>query len=111
METGTFYQQITVPLAFPVTSLSISPHADFAVLAAKRGLYLVDLDEPFAAPVHLPHYSKWEVADVVNLFSYFLFYEYFLLFITLSTYKYFLLDLITLSTYLYFLLDLITLSK
>jgi WD40 repeat protein len=35
-----------------------------AVLAAKRGLYLIDLENPFDPPRIFHHSSKWDVADV-----------------------------------------------
>jgi len=31
---------------------------------SREGLYIIDLDEPYATPLHLPHHSPWEVADV-----------------------------------------------
>lgn len=61
---STFYQTIAVPFEHPVTSLSISPLGTEAVLAAKRGLYFIDLEKPFEEPKILHHLSKWDVADV-----------------------------------------------
>jgi hypothetical protein len=61
---STFYQTIAVPFEHPVTSLSISPLGTEAVLAAKRGLYFIDLEKPFEEPKILQHLSKWDVADV-----------------------------------------------
>jgi hypothetical protein len=61
---STFYQHVIVPFDHPVTSLSISPVGRQAVLAAKQGLFLVDLESPFSQPVMLGHSSKWEVFDI-----------------------------------------------
>ena len=51
------------PLTVKVTSLSISPTGTEAVLAAKRGLYIIDLEKPFEQPKILHQVSKWDVAD------------------------------------------------
>ncbi|KAI8902794.1 hypothetical protein BC833DRAFT_616326 [Globomyces pollinis-pini] len=61
---STFYQTLAVPFEHPVTSLSISPLGREAVLAAKRGLYIIDLENPYETPWMLQHISKWDVADV-----------------------------------------------
>ncbi|KAJ3271608.1 hypothetical protein HDV01_006478 [Terramyces sp. JEL0728] len=61
---STIYQSISVPFEHPVTSLSISPLGTDAVLAAKRGLYIIDLEQPFLQPKMFQHVSKWDVADV-----------------------------------------------
>ncbi|KNC99973.1 uncharacterized protein SPPG_05348 [Spizellomyces punctatus DAOM BR117] len=60
----TFYQSLAVHLAPPVTSLSISPNGRDVVLAAKRGLYIVDLDNPYDPPRVIHHMTNWEVSDV-----------------------------------------------
>ncbi|KAI8912450.1 WD40-repeat-containing domain protein, partial [Gorgonomyces haynaldii] len=62
---STFYQSLVVPFEHPVTSLSISPLGTEVVLAAKRGLYILNLESPFDEPKILQHFSKWEVADVI----------------------------------------------
>ncbi len=49
-------------LNYPVTSLSISPGGDDACLAAKRGLYIINLDH--FETKFLSHNSKWDVCDV-----------------------------------------------
>lgn len=51
-------------LNYPVTSLSISPSGGEACLAAKRGLYIIDLKSPLDDARFLSHYSKWDVCDV-----------------------------------------------
>jgi WD40 repeat protein len=44
--------------------MSISPCGRDAVLAGRKGLLVIDLDDPFAAPRWLHHETSWEVADV-----------------------------------------------
>lgn len=51
-------------LNYPVTSLSISPGGNEACLAAKRGLYIIDLNSPLDDARFFSHYSKWDVCDV-----------------------------------------------
>ncbi|KAH3661832.1 hypothetical protein OGAPHI_006010 [Ogataea philodendri] len=47
-----------------LSTMSISPSGRDAVLAGRRGLFVIDLDDPFAAPRWLHHETSWEVADV-----------------------------------------------
>ncbi|KAI9351194.1 WD40-repeat-containing domain protein [Obelidium mucronatum] len=54
-----------IPLQELVTSLSINPNGNQVVLAAKRGLFLLDLTKPFVPPIAFKHNTKWEVTDVV----------------------------------------------
>ena len=61
---STIQQSISVRLDRPVTSLSISPNGDDVVLAAKRGLYIINLQSPFDSPRVLQHLTKWDVMDV-----------------------------------------------
>ena len=51
-------------LNYPVTSLSASPGGNEACLAAKRGLYIIDLNDPLDSARFFGHYSKWDVCDV-----------------------------------------------
>jgi WD40 repeat protein len=60
---STFSSILNIPFEHPVTSLSISPLGNEAVLAAKRGLYIINLENPFESPKILHHLSKWDVAD------------------------------------------------
>ncbi|KAJ3183949.1 hypothetical protein HDU85_001799 [Gaertneriomyces sp. JEL0708] len=60
----TMYQSHAVHLDQPVTSLSISPNGREVVLAAKRGLYIVDLENPYDPPRVIHHMTNWEVTDV-----------------------------------------------
>eukprot|EP00842_Homolaphlyctis_polyrhiza_P005824 jgi/Hompol1/6242/HPOL_004901-RA len=62
--TSTVQQTLAIRLDHPVTSISMSPSGRDAVLAAKRGLYIVDLEKPFDPPRFLQHLTKWDVADV-----------------------------------------------
>ncbi|KAI8852975.1 hypothetical protein BC829DRAFT_34693 [Chytridium lagenaria] len=62
---NTFLSSYTVPLDQLVTSLSISPDTQHVVLAAKRGLFILDLQNPFNPPRVIQHVTKWEVTDVI----------------------------------------------
>ncbi|KAJ3332972.1 hypothetical protein HDU76_012391 [Blyttiomyces sp. JEL0837] len=59
-----FATPYTIPLEQLVTSLSISPLGKNVVLAAKRGLFIVDLENPLDPPRAIKHNTKWEVTDV-----------------------------------------------
>ncbi|TPX62836.1 hypothetical protein PhCBS80983_g00188 [Powellomyces hirtus] len=52
-----------VHLAQPVTSLSISPNGQEAVLAAKKGLYIIDLENLTKPPRVIHHMTNWDVSD------------------------------------------------
>ncbi|KAJ3129777.1 hypothetical protein HK098_000147 [Nowakowskiella sp. JEL0407] len=54
----------TIFLDANVTSMSISPFGDDVVFAAKRGLYILNLDNPDEQPRVINHVSRWEVIDV-----------------------------------------------
>ncbi|KAJ3158510.1 hypothetical protein HDU86_002735 [Geranomyces michiganensis] len=54
----------SVHLVQPVTSLSISPNGNDAVLAAKKGLYIVNLEQLHEPPRVIHHMTNWEVSDV-----------------------------------------------
>lgn len=65
------YDSITFgnPLSLRVDSnylsiMSIAPCGRDAVLAGRKGLLVIDLDDPFAPPRWLHHETSWEVADV-----------------------------------------------
>ncbi|KAF4623173.1 hypothetical protein D9613_001382 [Agrocybe pediades] len=47
-----------------VGSMSISPTSRDIVLAARRGLFIIDLDHPLRIPRFLPQGGTWDVADV-----------------------------------------------
>ncbi|KAF9007839.1 hypothetical protein BDQ17DRAFT_1323782 [Cyathus striatus] len=47
-----------------VGNMSISPTSRDIVLAARRGLFIIDLDSPLELPRFLPQGGTWDVADV-----------------------------------------------
>ncbi|KAF8168512.1 hypothetical protein B0H34DRAFT_685839 [Crassisporium funariophilum] len=47
-----------------VGNMSISPASRDIVLAARRGLFIIDLESPFSIPRFLPQGGTWDVADV-----------------------------------------------
>ncbi|KAJ4472627.1 hypothetical protein J3R30DRAFT_3708599 [Lentinula aciculospora] len=47
-----------------VGNMSISPWSRDVVLAARRGLFIIDLEAPFEVPRFLPQGGTWDVADV-----------------------------------------------
>ncbi|KAF9527133.1 hypothetical protein CPB83DRAFT_856798 [Crepidotus variabilis] len=47
-----------------VGNMSISPTSRDIVLAARRGLFIIDLESPFNIPRFLPQGGTWDVADV-----------------------------------------------
>ncbi|GAA5868359.1 hypothetical protein JCM8547_002164 [Rhodosporidiobolus lusitaniae] len=60
----TFTQMLSVFVDEPVGSMSISPANRDVALGARKGLFIVDLQNPYDPPRFLPHSSAWEVADV-----------------------------------------------
>lgn len=48
----------------PVGSMSISPANRDVVLAARKGLFIIDLEDPFAPPRFLAHMTTWEAVDI-----------------------------------------------
>ncbi|KXS22169.1 hypothetical protein M427DRAFT_26805 [Gonapodya prolifera JEL478] len=61
---GTSRQQpLTIQLDQPVTNISMSSYGRDVVLASKKGLYIIDLDNPVSNARFLPHISKWDVTD------------------------------------------------
>ncbi|CEH11696.1 Conserved WD40 repeat-containing protein [Ceraceosorus bombacis] len=59
----TFYKSVQISLREPVGSMSISPANRDVVLAARKGLFIVDLENPYEPPRFLAHASRWQVAD------------------------------------------------
>ncbi|CAB5366960.1 uncharacterized protein OCT59_019952 [Rhizophagus irregularis] len=59
-----FYQSLVIKISQPVGSMSISPSSRDIVLATRKGLSIIDLENPYLAPRELHHLTKWEVADV-----------------------------------------------
>lgn len=60
----TFFRSASIVINEPVGSMSMSPANRDVVLAARKGLYIVDLESPFAPPRFLAQLSTWEAADV-----------------------------------------------
>ncbi|KAF9400714.1 hypothetical protein BGX21_003663, partial [Mortierella sp. AD011] len=60
----TMTQQLSIHVEQPVGSMSISPSSRDVVLAARKGLFIIDLENPYEQPRVLHHLTKWEVADV-----------------------------------------------
>ena len=63
-DNDTFGREGSFKVDKPVGAMSISPCGRDVVLASRQGLHVIDLDNPFGPPRHLPHYTPWEVADV-----------------------------------------------
>lgn len=47
-----------------IGAMSLSPNGRDALLAGRKGLYVIDLEDPFSPPRWLHHTTSWEVADV-----------------------------------------------
>ncbi|KAK4047078.1 hypothetical protein OIV83_005641 [Microbotryomycetes sp. JL201] len=60
----TFTQMLSIHVDQPVGSMSISPANRDVALGGRKGLWIVDLQNPYDPPRYLPHDSAWEVADV-----------------------------------------------
>ncbi|CAG8616522.1 10809_t:CDS:2, partial [Acaulospora morrowiae] len=60
----TFYQRITIPVKQTGGSMSISPSSRDVVLAARNGIFIIDLENQNEPPRPLYHLTKWDVADV-----------------------------------------------
>ncbi|KAG8878809.1 hypothetical protein FRB98_005982 [Tulasnella sp. 332] len=55
---GTFYQKLKIDLKhMPIGNMSI-------MLDRRKGLFIIDLDDPYATPRFLPQGGTWDVADV-----------------------------------------------
>lgn len=61
---STFGKSASIFLNEPIGSMSLSPANRDVVLAARKGLYIVDLESPYAPPRFLVQLSSWEAADV-----------------------------------------------
>ncbi|CAO1631710.1 unnamed protein product [Parajaminaea phylloscopi] len=60
----TFGKSASIFINEPIGSMSLSPANRDVVLAARKGLYIVDLESPYAPPRFLAQLSSWEAADV-----------------------------------------------
>lgn len=63
-ESATFRNSLSLRVDGAIGAMSLSPNGRDAVLAGRRGLFIIDLDDPFTAPRWLHHITSWEVADV-----------------------------------------------
>ncbi|KAF2017285.1 hypothetical protein BU24DRAFT_460353 [Aaosphaeria arxii CBS 175.79] len=63
-ESETFCKDVSIELDEDIGAASISPSGRDVVLANKRGLQIIDLDNPYSAPRQILNKTDWEVADV-----------------------------------------------
>lgn len=63
-ESITFGNSLLLRVDGAIGAMSLSPNGRDAVLAGRRGLFIIDLDDPFTIPRWLHHITSWEVADV-----------------------------------------------
>lgn len=61
---STFGNSLSLRVDGAIGAMSLSPNGRDAVLAGRRGLFIIDLDDPFMTPRWLHHVTLWEVADV-----------------------------------------------
>lgn len=60
----TFGQSLSLRVDGGFNAVSISPSGRDVVLGSRKGLYVIDLDDPFCPPRWLYHMTSWEVADI-----------------------------------------------
>lgn len=60
----TFGNTLALRVDSTMGAMLLSPNSRDAVLAGRRGLQVVDLDDPFLPPRWIHHVTLWEVADV-----------------------------------------------
>lgn len=63
-DSPTFGESLLLRVDLAIGAMSLSPNGRDAVLAGRRGLFVIDLDDPFTTPRWLHHITSWEVADV-----------------------------------------------
>lgn len=63
-ESLTFGNSLSLRVDGAIGTMSLSPNGRDAVLAGRKGLFIIDLDDPFTTPRWLHHITSWEVADV-----------------------------------------------
>ncbi|EIN05572.1 hypothetical protein PUNSTDRAFT_145950 [Punctularia strigosozonata HHB-11173 SS5] len=67
-DTGNWHRSLQIDMkglvGDAVGNMSISPTSRDVVLAARRGLYIIDLEAPFEVPRFIPQGGTWDVADV-----------------------------------------------
>ncbi|CCD27010.1 Mtc5p NDAI_0J01180 [Naumovozyma dairenensis CBS 421] len=63
-DSSTFGKSLSLKVDGGFNAISINPSGRDVVLASRRGLYIIDLDDPFSPPRWLQHITPWQVADV-----------------------------------------------
>lgn len=63
-ESTTFGNSLLLRVDGAIGAMSLSPNGRDAVLAGRKGLFIIDLEDPFTKPRLLHHLTSWEVADV-----------------------------------------------
>ncbi|KAL3233069.1 hypothetical protein RNJ44_04985 [Nakaseomyces bracarensis] len=63
-DSSTFGKSLSLRVDGGFNAVSINPSGRDVVLAGRRGLYIIDLDDPFSPPRLLHHSTPWQVADV-----------------------------------------------
>ncbi|KAI5966763.1 uncharacterized protein KGF55_000172 [Candida pseudojiufengensis] len=63
-DSSTFGKSLSLRVDGAIGAMSLSPNGRDAVLAGRRGLFIIDMDDPFTPPRWLHHITSWEVADV-----------------------------------------------
>ncbi|KAI5969328.1 hypothetical protein CANMA_001648 [Candida margitis] len=63
-DSPTFGKSLSLRVDGAIGAMSLSPNGRDAVLAGRRGLFVIDMDDPFTPPRWLHHITSWEVADV-----------------------------------------------
>lgn len=63
-ESTTFGNSLSLRVDGAIGAMSLSPNGRDAVLAGRKGLFIIDLDDPFTTPRWIQHITSWEVADV-----------------------------------------------
>ncbi|EDO17715.1 hypothetical protein Kpol_1033p19 [Vanderwaltozyma polyspora DSM 70294] len=63
-ESPTFGKSLSLRVDGGFNAISINPSGRDVVLASRKGLYIIDLDDPFSPPRWLHHITPWQVADV-----------------------------------------------
>lgn len=63
-DSSTFGKSLSLRVDGGFNAVSINPSGRDVVLAGRKGLFIIDLDDPFSPPRLLQHVTPWQVADV-----------------------------------------------
>ncbi|KAF1944296.1 hypothetical protein EJ02DRAFT_464364 [Clathrospora elynae] len=63
-ESPSFGQDVSIAVDDDIGAASISPAGRDIVLASRKGLHIIDLDDPWSMPLFITNQSSWDVADV-----------------------------------------------